>query len=361
MSNASTIRMLKPFRQRVGAPMFLAGMFQSPAENYHTSERVEQDIIRSEEDIAVPVPDLSSGGRQNEATKYVNKSYLPPIYDEIGTVQSYHQINRQAGATPFDDPDYAANAAAEALDIGAKLIDKIRRAIELQAAQVLQLGALTLTDDAGTTVYNADFESKNTHLVTTGTTWADDGATGNPLSDLEALAVVVRRDGKRRPDRLVFGTTAWNRFLANTDVKARLDNRRMELGGIVPKVNGENGTFQGRMIIGAYDFALWSYDADYIDPNGGAATPYIDAINVVMLSSQARLDLTFGAMPIIVSPEAAALPFLPRRVSMTGAGVDMTFHSWVEPNGKIVNVSVGSRPLTIPTEIDTFAKLITTQ
>ncbi len=99
MSDASTIRMLRPFRQRVGSPMFLADHFQSPPENFHNSEFVEQDIIRSEEDIAVPVPDITSGSRHNESTRFVNKQYEPAIYMEQGVIQSFHQMDGRRART----------------------------------------------------------------------------------------------------------------------------------------------------------------------------------------------------------------------------------------------------------------------
>jgi hypothetical protein len=53
--------------------------------------------------------------------------------------------------------------------------------------------------------------------------------------------------------------------------------------------------------------------------------------------------------------------YLPGRIASEGKGLDLTTNAWVSPDGKTVNVSAGTRPLTIPTAIDTFARLKITQ
>ena len=42
---------------------------------------------------------------------------------------------------------------------------------------------------------------------------------------------------------------------------------------------------------------------------------------VIMLSSEARLDLTFGAIPSFIPPEERALSFLPPRITSEGRGI----------------------------------------
>jgi hypothetical protein len=329
--------------------------------NFHNTEKVELDIIRDEEDIAIVVQDLSAGARHNESTLYTNKAFTPPIYKEQGAINAYNMIKRAPGADPFQDPNFGENATNEAFRIFRKLEKKIRRSIELMAAQVLQTGALTLIDDAGVSLYTLDFQAKSTHKATVTTTWAVDGATGAPLADLAALALVVRRDGKKQPTKLLFGTSAFQRFLANADVLAKLDKNVQNVGVLAPAVRGEGATFQGRVWIGHYAFEMWTYDGWYKHPQTGTLTPYIDDDNVIMMSDGARLDLSYGAIPRIVGPEARALPFLPSRMSDSGQGLDLTVNSWCTPDGEALMVSAGTRPLTIPTAIDTFARLNVTQ
>lgn len=356
MSDASTIQFIDYYFEEATPRTFLASNFRSPPENFHDSEDVELDIVRDSEDLAIVVTDLTVGPRYNQSTLYTNKKFTPPIFDEAGIISAYDVIKRQPGQNPFESPDYAANATRQAFSLFRKLERKIRRAVELMAAQVLQTGKLTLTDKAGTPLYTLDFQPRPEHMATVTTTWATNGSAGTPLKDLGELAALIRRNGKIEPKRLIFGESAFQRFLVNPDVKAALDIQRLQTASIAPETRGEGSTFQGWVWIGHYRFEIFTYDGHYKDPQTGNLKPYLSPDNVLILGD-GRLDLTFGAIPIIVPPDQRALPFLPPRISSASRGIDLTTNAWVTPDGKQVMVSAGTRPLTIPTAIDTFARL----
>lgn len=356
MSDASTIKLIEMYLEEASAPMFLSGFFRSPPENFHTTEEIEFDVMRDDEHVAIVIHDLTVTPRHNEATLYTNKRLKPPIFDEAGHISAYDMMKRQAGQNPFQSPDYAANAVRQAFAIFRRLEMKIRRAIELMASQVLQTGVLTLTDANGVAQYTLDFQPKATHIKTVSTAWAVDGTTGDPLGDMTSLAGVVRADGKSEPKRSIFGTSAWARFLANAKVQKALDVRRMEIGSIAPETRGQGATFQGRVWLGNYLHELWTYDGFYKHPQTGVLTPYIHPDKLIMLGD-GRLDLTYGAIPILVPPDQRVMPFLPPRIAGVDRGLDLTTNAWVTPDNKHVMVSAGTRPLTIPTAIDTFACL----
>ena len=60
---------------------------------------------------------------------------------------------------------------------------------------------------------------------------------------------------------------------------------------------------------------------------------------------------------MFIPPEARVTQFLPPRMSMPDVGMDFTTNAWVTPDGKHLKLSAGTRPLTIPTAIDTYARL----
>lgn len=359
MSDSSTRRMIEMYMDEAEAPMFLSGFFQSPPRNFHNTEMVEIDIVRDDPDIAIVVTDLTVDGRENESTKYTNKGFTPPIFDEKGTITSYDLIKRRAGVDPFQDPNYAANAVEEAFRIFRKLERKIRRSIELMAAQVLQTGKVTLNDAAGVALYELDFIAKATHLATVGSDWSGLLSSTQPLTDVEDLADVVRQDGKQDPDRLTFGKKAWRNWINNSEVQKRLDKTTLALGQVAPQSRGKGATFQGFVWIGSYRFEMWTYNGFYKHPQTGAPTPYIDDDNLIMTSSGGRLDLSYGAIPMMRQPETAALAFLPPRMSDSASGLDLSVNAYFSTNGKHLKVEAGTRPLTIPTAIDTFARLNT--
>lgn len=357
MSDNSTVQLIDLYLEEASAPMFLSGYFRSPPSNFHTTEDVELDVQRDGEDVAIVIQDLSLGPRENASNVYTNKRFKPPIFDEAGAISAFNMIKRQPGVSPFASPDYAANATREAFTIFRKLENKIRRAVELMAAQVLQTGQLNLIDATGAAQYTINFQPKTSHMATVAITWAPDGSTGAPLTDLGNLATVVRRDGKQEPRILIFGDSAFQRFKANAAVKSELDLLRSNTIAIAPESRGQGATFQGWVWLQHYRFEMWTYDGFYTHPQTGTQTPFVSPDNVIMLPENPRFDLTFGSIPIIVPPEQRALPFLPPRISSQGRGLDLTTNAWVTDDGKTVKVSAGTRPLTIPTAIDTYARL----
>jgi len=357
MSDASNSRMLDMYLEEAEAPLFLSGFFQSPPKNFHNTEKVEIDVIREDEAVAVPIQDLTTGPRHNESTLYTNKAFTPPVLWEQGAITAFDMMARQPGQDPFQDPNFGANATLEAFRIYRRLERKLHRTVEMMASQVLQTGELTLLDSSGVAVYTLDFQPRTAHMHTVSTTWAADGSAGAPLTDIAALADIVRTNGKKQPKTLIFGATAMTRFLANATVRALLDKQVLNLGALAPTSRGEGATSYGRITIGQYQYELWLYDGAYKHPQTGVLTKYVDADNVIMLSDGARLDLTFGGIPSFIRPDQRVLPFLPPRLSDGGRGIDLTTNAWVTPDGTRLMVSAGTRPLTIPTAIDTFARL----
>lgn len=360
MSDASTRHMIDMYMEEVTPLMFLSGFFRTPERNFYTSEEVEVDIRRGSEKIAIVVQDIKAGYRENAATLFTNKGFLPAVFKEAGTINAYDLMKRRPGQIDFTDPNFAAAVTEEAFSIARILEDKIRRAIELMCAQVLQTGTVTCIDETGAALYTLDFQMKATHKITVPVTWALDGTTGAPVTDLANAAALVRRDGKANPNKLLCGSLALQRLLASPEVKALLDKQVMNLGALTPSARGEGATFYGYVWIGSYRFEIWTYDAWYEHPQTGVLTPYIDPDNIIMLGDNTRLDMTYGALPRLLPPDPQIAAFLPQRMSNSGAGLDLTVNGWVTENREHMKIACGTRPLPIPTGIDQYARIDTT-
>lgn len=357
MSDASTRHMIDMYFEEASPLQFLSGFFRTPDRNFYASEEVDIDIRRSGQKIAIVVADLKAGARENEATYYTNKGFLAPVFREGGTINAYDLIKRRPGQIDFTDPNFVANAMEEAFDIARILEDKIRRSIEVMCAQVLQHGTLTLINEAGVALYTLDYQMKATHKVTATIPWALDGSTGAPITDLGNLAGVVRRDGKVNPNKLLCGTSALTRLIANPGVKALLDKQVLNLGALTPASRGQGATFYGYVWVGAYRFEIWTYDDWYEHPQTGVLTPYLEPENIVMLSDQTRLDMTYGAIPRLLPPDPQIAAFLPDRMSGPAQGLDLTLNAWITENREHLKLTTASRPLPIPTGIDAYARL----
>jgi len=357
MSDNGTRRMIERYTDDAPASLYLASKFRTPPENFHDSEFVEIDIERDSEDVAVVVKDLSVEGRGNESSIYTNKEWTPPIYKEKATVNAFKLLKRMPGSTAYDSPVYKANALNAVMGEVRKIEKKIQRAIELQASQTLQTGTLTLKNSDGVNMYSLDFQPKSSHIVTVGNDWG--GGSETPLADIEALSVVVKRDGKQRPNELTFGRLAWQDFLADSDVQTRLNFRRADLAVVSPSRSERNAMFQGRITVGNYEFEMFTYDATYDDVETGTSTPYVTDDLVIMTSSESRFDLTYGGIPLIGDPDPMAMQFVPRRISNGGNGIDLFVNAWTAKDRSSITVEVSARPLTIPTAIDTIGVLNT--
>lgn len=359
MSTKATKRMLAAYEQSAPPTLFMSGMFASPPQNFHNSESVEIDIIRSEEDVAIAIQDLSTGYRMNQADLYTNKEFVPPIFKEAITFNANTLLKRVAGNDPFADVSFQASLTARIMQGMPKPAAKIHRAIELQASQILQTGTVTLIDSSGASLYTLDYKPKATHFPQTAVTWGT--ASDTIIADIKNLCSVIRTDGLAKADEIIFGKTAWDAFVQDSNILALLDNRRMTLGGVAPEARGEGATFMGFVIISDCRLDMWTYDGRYKHQSTGTITEFMTPTKVIVRASGGRMDATFGNVPRIVPPDARVAPFLPTRISSRAGGMDLHPNAWIDQTGENLYAGVSSRPLLIPTAIDTYGCLNTVQ
>lgn len=361
MSDSVTKRMLRAYTQDPVPTLFLSGMFQSPPENFHTTEEVEIDIERSDETVSVAISDLSTGYRMNSIDEFTNKGFKPPINKEASPINSFDLLKRTVGSNPFEQPDFRANLIVRVIRSLKINEGRVRRSGEWQASQVLQTGIVTLTDSNGAAVFTIDYKPKVTHFPTVGTTWDNAGA--DPITDLDGLGDTIRNDGLSDPDQLVFGRTAWNEFTGNAIVQKHFDVRRMDLGTVSSQKRGQGATFKGTIAIGSYMYDMFVYNGKYIDPQTLVKTDFVDPGKVIMRAESGRLDATFGAIPnigaMIGGGSASRLPEISGRISNVQGGMDLFTNVWISEDGEQLFAGVGTRQLMIPTAIDTYGCLTT--
>lgn len=357
MSTTATKVMLAAYEHQPEPTLFLSGMFQSPRGNFHNSEEVEIDIVRSEEDVSIAIQDLSTGARLNSEDIYTNKAFKPPIHKEAGPINAHTLLKRMPGVDPFQSVEFMANAMDRAMSLSRKLQRKILRAIELQSSQVMTTGTVTLTDENGVAVYTIDYKPKTAHFPTAGVAW--NNANSTKLDDIQSLANVIRGNGYN-PDMLVMGETSFELFIQDQSVLDRMDNRRIAGNGIVAMDRmGNGGIYRGTIEIGNYRYDIWTYPGRYKDPQTGTSTKFIGDDKVIVRDSTGRLDATFGGIPRIAGPDPRLPSALFERVMVPGQMVDLQFNSWLTANGETLMTQVGTRPLMIPTAIDSFGCLTT--
>jgi hypothetical protein len=361
MSDRSTIAMLEMFRDSAPAPMFLTQMTSMPPGNIHSQEKVSVDIVREDGDIAVVRTNPLDSANVNTDAKYVSKDYTPTVIKESIPITVYNSTGRQPGANPFEDAETAFKITQVALGHVNRLVNKAARTVELMTAQVFQTASITLTDADSNTRYSVDFEGKDTHFAHTTDTWELDGTDGDPLGDLANMIMLVREDGRVNPNRLIFGSEALVRFLANPVVQKQFEKQAFNTAALNPGREVDGGYYIGQIFISGQPLEIWLYNQTYKDPATGTATPYLGINNVIITSTNTRIDATYGNIPRIAPPDPRAAAIFPPNLSAPRSRLAVWVNPWITPNNESVMFDIGTRPLVIPTQIDGFACLTVVQ
>lgn len=355
-------KVLKLFRsapkiERMG---FLSSFFRTEEQDFTDAEMVDIDIVRTDEEVAPVLKDYRTGAVAIAEDVFTGKQIKPPIYSLERPVNIFELMKRQPGENAFGEiGSWWARLVLILKAAFLKEYEMLKRAIELQASQILQTGKLTLLDDKGNAAYVLDYKPKVTHFPTVAAAWGTSGA--DPLGDIEALADVIRDDGLTDVRHAIFGQNAWNNFIKDNDVRECWKKDALGLGALFPRMVDRGGKYMGYIEIGSYRIDCWVYNGRYKNFHDAATKyPFVDPNKVILLSSEEDLDfrLVYGGIPTMGMDE----PFreiIPEIVRIDGA---IEYHNRVYKDQK-GDVYVGEskiRPICIPVSIDRFGCLTTT-
>ena len=211
-------------------------------------------------------------------------------------------LKTQKGFTPYD-PMVNPVERAIADDMDAHR-DDIDRMLEIMCAQAAVDGKIELYDmveGKSSRNYTVDFKRPESHDVrlTGQDLWSD------PASDLlgivEDCALRVQEDTSGlSPTDLILGRDAWTAFRRHPDVKDSLDNRRIEIGNLSPRVQAKfKGQWNG--------LNIWTHNATYNDISGKTRY-YLPPACALLLARDAESVIEFG-QPVDVKCEGPARIF----------------------------------------------------
>jgi hypothetical protein len=335
--------------------MFLSSFFRAPGALL-LSEKFKVQVRRGTRKIAVPVTSIIEGAKENRVSTFSDTDFTPAIYKEQLTVSGEDLWNQEFGNTVFEQDQYAA-VQARIVELGMDAIEgKIRRGLELQAAQILSTGTLALTDDVGATRVSVNFGPKAGHFATAGTSWA---SSTTKIADLAGLQELVRVNGKATVKNLIFGERAWADFQADADVRAILDNRRIEHGAFTsPRLQSPDASYLGKFTLRHNEVNLWTYTASYENPQTGADTKYVNQDHIIMLPENPEFDAMFGGIPR-VQPLPGGENKFRKQVVIPEKGIAFDTIQWASQDLSAYTVQTALRALLVPTAVDTYARLQT--
>lgn len=349
------------YTQVAPKPLFLSGFFKAPPQNHFNTESVELDIERDSQQVAAVVQSLGSDYNKNETGEFTNKKFTPPVYKEGFSLNAFDLLKREAGQSGFNTPSeqIRGNLITRFIKGARKVEAKILRGIELQASQILQTGNLLLKDQEGKDAFKIDYKPKATHFVNVANVWT--GANADPMKDLEAMSEVIQTDGLVIPDIVIMGASALAAAKGNEKFIKNFDSRNIS-GNILAdmQITARGGIYQGTLRVGNAVCELYTYGVGYQASSSAVATPFLNTNKVIMLSSESQLDALFGAVPNIadilgVSLREQLLPELPTRFDSNST--DLFTNVYLSASGEQLMGGVASRPILVPTAIDSFGCL----
>jgi hypothetical protein len=347
----------KPDINKMG---FLSSFFRVGPESFTDAEYAEIDVVRSGEEVAPVVRDLSTGAVTIVDDKFVNHEIPFPVYSLRKPVNVASLMKRRPGENAYltDRVNWLGRLARVLVDGFSKMARMVRYSIELQASQVLQTGKIMLTDENGIAVYELDLKPKASHFPTASVAWSDDDA--DPVSDLSGLIEVIRDDGQIDIKNAIFDRLSWNDFIRNGFVQENIKQDGLGTGAVNPALFNKGGVHMGHIWIGSYRIELWTYNGRYTPFGTTTVTKFLADNTVILLPDIEDLDFRrlFGGIPMVRPNTDFDELFGANKVEITGEYDFRPRVYWDEPGDTYVG-EIKSRPLCWPVSIDRFGCLRT--
>lgn len=314
---------------------FLLSTFFKETKEFE-SEKVDVDVVKGKRRVAVYVNPRGEGNVV-ERRGYRTYTYEPPYLKPKMVTTAEDAMKRSVGETIYAGQKTPLQRAAEQLgrDL-AELDAMITRREELQAAEALFEGKLTIKDSEGNPLQEEiDFMRDPAHVVklTGARKW--DNADAKPFEDVRAWRKLTVKDAGASANIVIMGSRATDVFLANQDVRKVLDIRNFAVGELKMQAAQDLGvTYIGP----AEGIDYYSYDEWYFDEATGTEKPVVPENKVLIGSTNAFCRRLYGAIRDV--SVLAALSRYPK--------------SWVTEDPSHRWVQLHSAPLVVPHQIDAF-------
>jgi len=282
----------------IAPPTALRSLF--PNRNYGT-KYVSIDVQRSAGELIALDIIKGSEGNRNTFSLSDQKKWEPPYWFEYFDATQLDLYDVVLGQ--FNNGSVSPNAlltfaetVADNLD---QLRNKIERAKELQCAEVLMTGIVTLA--SGDSI---DFKRKNTSkvdLTSAGGYWTT-GAT-DVFAQFAAGATFLRTVGQRGDSEFdaIIGTEAIAALFKNTTFLNRQNFFNMRLDMIMPPTRNANGlAYHGTITAESYRINLYSYPQTYKN-SSGTHVSYIDPKKFVMIPRTPDFIYAHAAVPRLLN------------------------------------------------------------
>lgn len=307
--------------------------------DYADSEYIDIDIEKGKRKLAPFVNPLHEG-KVMTREGYTTSTFKAPYIKVKRPTTAVDTLNRMAGMGMYDAESPAQRAARLLTKDLRDLNDYINRREEWMCVQQLTGGSFTVSGEGFSATISLGVESThalaNTSLTDNG--WAT-AASCAPLTDLDALQLVISQDSGFVAEDVIMGSTAFTKFMASTQVQDEwLPAGGQQIGTSFMRGNSVMGAiFQGV----ARNKRIWTYNEYYLDDTTGVEGPMVPVKKIVMVARGAKAIRHYGCIQDMDAPGGARVRVFPK--------------SWKEPDPSAQWLMLQSAPLPLFHQVDAFA------
>ena len=289
-----TTVLAQKFEDLIEAPSFLRSFFPDKVYGSKTiqilarrgTEKISEDIIRGDK------------GNRNNMNLFTGKEFLPPYHKQLINVSAMNVYDIPFYANgQFNTVQIAALAEQTAVELN-EVKKTVDRAIELQAAQVIETGIVTVKNGD-----SIDYKRKAAmiELLAGGDLW--DAADVDILKFFEDKGQLLRTIGKVSGGtdvNAIMGNLAWQAFRTNADLnnKDNFYESEIKKGSSKQFFNAVGGAYRITLKMGVYNFNIWTYDEVYDLPVTFASTRYFGSKLVALIPESFKGETSFAQVPM---------------------------------------------------------------
>lgn len=334
---------------------FLSNLFETRPEWNVDTEKVSLDIVKSSKKIAPVVTGLGGSAVEVSSSIFEGMEVAAPVYKLKNTVDIFNLLQREPGETEWSNArvSWAVKVANKIRDKKSDHTSMITRSLEKQAAELLQNGTITLTDENGKDAYTLNFQKDAKQMVTPAVKWDASGASIE--KDISALAEELSEQGFTATT-LIFGSDAWSAFMKDDNIKELVFRDKFDMGTFTNERRDKGEVYKGRITLGDFDFYLYTYNASYEEFASKNKVRYLDRKNVLMLPDEADMDFRLVQT---VYPQLGSKSRFANLVPEEAVINKIRFYNkiWDNEETDATYLQTAARPLCLPASLDCWGVL----
>jgi len=342
----SIIRSIKAAKR---IPSFLKdNYFPTDKQDIYETKKVMVDFENDTDDKLAPA--VVKGSVPVQRDGFQSHEYTAPLIAPSAPLSVEQLDDRTFNESVVSDRSAQDREREYLADDLKKLGGMITRTEEYMCARTLLDNAYTINqyvDGYGTALaqpFSINFfgEGNNTNqaVYVPGATWTP--STTTILSDIAAMCRMLKKKGLPATD-VIMGSQAADVFLRNTDVRALLDNRRIQLvGNAVDPTELESGaTYIGRFNADGNVVDVNSYDATYVDDLTNTEVHFFDTDKIVVTAKKMG-RIAYGAITQYDEGSTTAKTYPYARVP----------HVTINRHDGVKELALKARPLAMPRHLN---------